>query len=431
MQDFDELPDAALNDIPPEVGAIRTLFGNPRPYVDPVLGNSSPDQVIQNPKIAIVDDQPINIKVVQKYLKLAGYQQFATTTDSREALQLIDRERPDVLLLDIMMPHVSGLEILSSLREDSRFTDLPVIILTADTEKNTKLEALKRGTTEFLNKPVDSVELQTRLRNVLVAKARHDALQKYAWELELEVAIRCTELAEAYREVVHCLATLSEYRDNETGKHIIRVGKYAEIIAKYMGMDPEFVGRISDAAPLHDVGKIGIPDDVLLKPGKLDQAERGLMNQHCDLGRSVCHEGGRAPLSHHRSHVQLGRTVGMTTNSPLLQMAGSIAFSHHERWDGAGYPQGLRGENIPIEGRITALADVFDALTSKRPYKPAFSVEKSMEIIREQRGKHFDPQVLDAFLAGFDEIMGVYHEFRDSEESQEETAIPGGGGNNV
>jgi putative two-component system response regulator len=414
MQDENVLPAVVETDVPPEVGTIRTLFGNLRPYVDPVLGNASPDQVVQNPKIAIVDDQPINIKVVQKYLKLAGYERFATTTDSQVAVQLIDRERPDVLLLDVMMPHVSGLEILSTLRGDARFADLPVIILTADTEKATKLDALKRGATEFLNKPVDSVELETRLRNVLVAKARHDCLRKYAWELELEVAIRCTELAEAHREVVHCLATLSEYRDNETGRHIIRVGRYAEILAKHLGMDQEFVARIRDAAPLHDVGKIAVPDEILKKPGKLDDAERALMRTHCDLGRSVCSQQESSPAGKLRSHVQLGRRLTANSSSPLLQMAGSIAYTHHERWDGAGYPQGLQGEDIPIEGRITALADVFDALTSQRPYKAAFSVERSMEILEEERGRHFDPQVLDAFYAGFDDILAVYNEFRDA-----------------
>ena len=217
----------------------------------------------------------------------------------------------------------------------ARFADLPVIILTADTEKATKLEALKRAATEFLNKPVDAVELETRLRNVLVAKARNDCLRKYAGNWNSKWPFRGTELAEAHREVVQCLATLSEYRDNETGKHIIRVGRYAEIIARRLGMDPEFVARIAEAAPLHDVGKIGIPDDILLKPGKLDDAERVLMNQHCDLGRSVCSKEQPGLPAERYSHVQLGRSLARKTNSPLLKMAGSIAYTHHERWDGA------------------------------------------------------------------------------------------------
>jgi len=210
-------PDAAG-----QVESMRTMFGSPRIAVAPVLNGASADEVISNPKIAIVDDGPINIKVVQKHLQLAGYRQFFTTTDSTRAMDLIGQEHPDVVLLDIVMPQVTGLEILEKLRQTEEFVDLPVIILTAANDQETKLTALRLGATEFLGKPVDAVELQTRLRNVLTVKAHQDRLKNYAWELELEVAARSNELAQAYREVVHCLAKVGEYRDNETGNHVFR-----------------------------------------------------------------------------------------------------------------------------------------------------------------------------------------------------------------
>ncbi|MGQ9574422.1 MAG: response regulator, partial [Thermoguttaceae bacterium] len=231
-----------------QVQSLRVLFGAPRLALEPVLHGSSADEVISNPRIAIIDDEPINVKVVQKYLKLAGYQQFCTTTNATRAMEMIRAEQPDVVLLDIMMPGVSGLEILAELRQSERFLDLPVIILTAACDRDTKLNALRVGATEFLGKPVDAAELELRLRNVLVTKAHRDRIKNYAWELEREVAIRSAELAQAHREVIQCLAKVGEYRDNETGNHVIRVGRYAAIIAEKLGMDAEFVGRIQQAA---------------------------------------------------------------------------------------------------------------------------------------------------------------------------------------
>ncbi|MGO8749232.1 MAG: HD domain-containing phosphohydrolase [Thermoguttaceae bacterium] len=405
-----EVPDAAVAD---RVEMMRAMFGAPRPSMAPNTEGPDCDTVICNPKIAIIDDQPINIKVVQRYLKLAGYQRFFTTVEAREAAGLIRQAEPDVVLLDIMMPHVSGLDILADLRRSERFVDLPVIILTAASDKQTKLDALRLGATDFLQKPIDPVELETRLRNVLTMKAHQDRIKSHAWELEREVAIRSAELAEAYREVVQCLARVGEFRDNETGKHTLRVGRYAEIITIHLGMGKEFASRIREAAPLHDIGKVGIPDSILLKPGKLDEAEFEQMRGHSRYGRDMC--AGPAPDrgAAAASHTTAGQAITAETRSPILRMAAVIAHTHHERWDGAGYPRGLKGEEIPIEGRITAVADVFDALTSQRPYKPAFSLEKSTGILRAQSGTQFDPSVVDAFFAGFEQIVSVYNEYAD------------------
>ncbi len=397
-----------------QADTIRTLFGSPRLCIEPVLNGSSVDEVLSNPRIAIVDDEPINIKVVQKHLKLAGYQQFFTTEDSTRAMDLIRTEFPDVVLLDIMMPQVSGLEILAELRQTDEFIDLPVIILTAATDTATKMEALRLGATEFLGKPVDAAELEARLCNVLIAKAHRDRVKSYAWELEIEVAVRSAELAAAHHEVVQCLAKVGEFRDNETGNHVLRVGRYAEIIASRMGLGSEFAERIRQAGALHDIGKVGVPDSILCKRGKLDAAEFEVMKHHCKLGRDAFlmqGDGGHPAASASRSPAE--QLVAPVGNSPILRMAASIAYTHHEKWDGTGYPRGLRGEDIPLEGRITAVADVFDAVTSPRPYKPAFSLEKSLAIMKDGSGNHFDPAVVEAFFAELDEIVTVYSQYAD------------------
>ncbi len=390
------------------VDQMRSMFGTPRIALEPVLHGSQADELVSNPRIAIVDDEPINIKVVRKFLTLAGYGQFFTTTDATRALALVEAERPDVVLLDVMMPEVSGLEILGELRKSQEHADLPVIILTASSDRETKLEALRLGATEFLGKPVDSVELEARLHNVLVTKAHQDRVKSYAWELELEVAVRSTELAQAHAEVIECLAQVGEHRDNETGNHVMRVGRYAEIVARRLGLSRELVGRIAQAAPLHDIGKVGIPDAILLKPGKLDEAEFEQMKEHCRFGQQVC-----SP----RGHGASAAATGAAGTSPILAMAATIAVTHHEKWDGSGYPHGLAGEAIPIEGRITAVADVFDALTSQRPYKAALPFDESVAVIESEKGRHFDPPVVEAFLAGLDEIARVHRECSDAPEA--------------
>jgi putative two-component system response regulator len=312
-----------------------------------------------------------------------------------------------------MMPVVSGLDILQQLRADEAFVDLPVVILTAATDRATKLEALRLGATEFLNKPADSAELEARIRNVLKVKAHQDWLKHYAWELELEVAIRTTELVHAHLEVIECLAKVGEYRDTDTGNHVLRVGCYAGIIARHLGLPLELAERIRLAAPLHDIGKVGIPDAILHKPGKLEHWEMEVMQQHSPFGRKLCENSPEDRASAFIAHSLAGVEIVAKSSSPVLQMAASIAHTHHEKWDGTGYPQGLAGEAIPIEGRITAVADVFDALCSRRPYKPAFPLEKALEIIRQGRGTHFDPAVVDAFFRGLEEILAAQRQFAD------------------
>ncbi len=414
MDTFDPVPSPDSScDLDTQIESMRMMFGSPVNIAATLL-DSPAARVMSDPVIVIVDDEPINVKVVKKYLKLAGYRQFCTTTDSTEALDLIRDTHPDVVLLDIMMPHVSGLRILEELRADRQFADLPILILTASTDTETKLESLRLGATDFLSKPVDSTELEARLRNVLKVKAHQDHLKNHAWDLELQVAARSAEVVAAHHEVIACLAMVGEYRDNETGRHVIRVGNYAEIIAARLGLGAEVAEQIRLAASLHDIGKVAIPDATLLKPGKLTTGEFDQMKRHTELGRQICamsYEESETSTLFSRAHM--GEAVASISNSPILKMAASIAATHHEKWDGSGYLRGLAGEEIPIEGRIVAVADVFDALTSERPYKAAFSLEKSLGIMREQSGSHFDPAVTEAFFAEIDAISRICTEYAD------------------
>ncbi len=364
-------------------------------------------------KILIVDDEPINIKVARKYLSLAGYSNFAVSTDPSEFMTVLDREKPDLLLLDIMMPGISGLDLLRDLRARKEYTHLPVLILTAMDDSDTKSLALNLGATDFLTKPVDPTELVPRVRNSLVLKAHHDHLQTYAARLEQEVRARTAELEASRQQIIHCLARAAEYRDNETGRHVMRVGRYVGIIARELGFDDSAADMLEQAALLHDVGKIGVPDAILLKPGKLSPDEIECMQKHCGFGKRIFEGMTTQECEAYRAHTTFGSKIVQDCRAPLLDLASRIALTHHEKWDGSGYPLGLAGEDIPLEGRITAVADVFDALSTKRPYKEAFPLEKCFAILEEGRGRHFDPTVLDAFLRRRSEIVRVQVEYAD------------------
>lgn len=358
--------------------------------------------------IMIVDDEPINIKVVQKLLKSAGYEDFITTSDSREALNIIRQQHPDVVVLDIMMPHISGIHILEAIRGDRELCHLPVLFLTAAADEETKSYALELGATDFLTKPVKPTELIPRIKNALVLKAHHDQMTAYSRRLEEDVRQRTAELVRSREEVIHVLACAAEYRDKETGNHVLRVGRFAGLIARELGFSEYRSELIEQAAILHDVGKIGIPDAILLKPAKLDEGEIEHMKRHCEYGRNILH----AQPSYGSQDV-FASSNQQEFRSPILRIAATITMSHHEQWDGSGYPQGLSGEAIPIEGRVTAVADVFDALSCRRPYKAPIPLDRCFEMLQQGRGKHFDPQVLDAFVARKDEVVRVAVELAD------------------
>jgi putative two-component system response regulator len=372
------------------------------------------ETLCQTAKVMIVDDSPMSIKLLQRDLEVAGYQHFVTSTDPRPVLDMMLKEMPDVLLTDIMMPHISGLELLQKVRADARLSHIPTIVLTASNNERTKIEALELGAADFLNKPVYATELLVRVRNALLMKAHHDHLINYASNLERQVRLRTAELAASRLELIHCLARTAEFRDSETGHHVVRVGRYAEIIARQLGMDEQSIELIGHAAPLHDMGKVGIPDSVLLKPGKLAPDEFDIMKKHSIFGQHAMEPLSEEEWRTLKSHTFMGEMIMETRSSPIIATAATIALTHHEKWDGTGYPNGLKGEAIPIAGRITAVADVFDALSSRRPYKPAFELDKCFTIMEESRGTHFDPNVLDAFLACREAVTQVQMEFADS-----------------
>jgi putative two-component system response regulator len=395
---------ASTNSIGPESSATAPVVSCGKPD-SPIAALAGSSWDVKNSKIMIVDDEPINVKVVRKYLNLEGYRDLVSTSDPRQAVQMVIDEEPDAVLLDIMMPQVSGLDILAALRADARWRQLPIVILTGASDLDTKRQALELGASEFLGKPLDRSELMPRIRNVLTVKQHYDSLRTYSQELEAAVLGRTAELARSRQEVIHCLARAAEFRDDSTGRHVWRVGRYARLIAAELGWEGERLDNLEQAAQLHDIGKIGIPDNILLKPGKLTAEEFEIMKKHSAYGKTITDTLPEHEQNALQDHTMLGSRLLETSDSPILALAGVVALSHHEWWDGTGYPLALAGEAIPIEGRITAVADVFDALSSKRVYKPAFDLVTCFELLEQGRGTHFDPRVLDAFFRASGDLI--------------------------
>ncbi len=353
----------------------------------------------------------------RQHLKLEGYQRFVSTTDASEALAMAKRERPDVLLLDVHMPRISGLDILRVMGLDPVLQHIPVLILTAATDPAIRKSALDLGASDFLTKPIDPNELLPRVRNAITLKTHYDMLANEAARLEQQVERRTRQLESTRQQLILSLARAAEHRDNDTGNHVIRVGRYTAIIAAAMGYPPQKLSMLEQAAQLHDVGKIGIPDSILFKPGKLDPDQYDMMKRHCAIGKQIIKPISEKDWEILKTHTRKGENLLHVRSSPLLMLAARIAQTHHEKWDGSGYPLGLEGEDIPLEGRIVAVADVFDALSSARPYKKAFSRQKCFDILEEGRGKHFDSCVLDAFFKQSQEIIDTQLLLMDDEDN--------------
>ena len=352
--------------------------------------------MIEYAKILAVDDEPHNILLLSRYLKHMGHD-VAGAENAIVALDMLDRSF-DLILSDVMMPEMNGFEFVRTIRSNPEFDDIPIVMVTTLAEKEDRLKAVEAGANDFITKPVDPLELQVRVNSMLRQKSQRDEILHYETELSSLVEARTLALQKALREVkkshedtiIH-LSAAAEYKDEETGAHIVRMSGYSAVIAEALGLDEEEVDLIRKSSPMHDLGKIGIPDHILLKPGKLDQDEWEVMKTHAGIGAEILGAGA----------------------SDYVNMGSIIALSHHEKWDGSGYPSGLSGEDIPLVGRICAVADVFDALTSKRPYKDAFSVERSLEIMEQGRGSHFDPKVLDAFLENMDSVLKIKEKHAD------------------
>lgn len=352
--------------------------------------------MLKHAKILAVDDEPHNILLLKRHLKLMGHE-VVGAENAIVALAKLDRTY-DLVLSDVMMPEMNGFEFVKTIRNSLEVQEIPVIMVTTLAEKDDRLRAVEVGANDFITKPVDPLELQVRVNSMLKQKAQRDEIVHYEQELNELVEERTLGLHRALKEVekshqdtiVH-LAAAAEYKDEQTGAHILRMSNYSGVIAEALGLDRDEVNLIRKSSPMHDLGKIGIPDHVLLKPGKLTPDEWEVMKTHAEIGAEILGAGA----------------------SDYVNMGSIIALSHHEKWDGSGYPSGLSGEDIPLAGRICAVADVFDALTSKRPYKEAFSVEKSLEIMKQGRGTHFDPMMLDAFLDNMDTVLAIKAKYAD------------------
>lgn len=347
---------------------------------------------LNNERLIIIDDEAVNLKLLDKMLRGHGYQDLVLVDDPRKVIDLYKAARPDLILLDINMPHLDGYQVMEQLKALNDPLLPPIVILTAQHGKDYLLRALAAGARDFVTKPFDRNELLMRVRNLLDAQLAHRMMHEQKQVLEEMVQVRTDELRRTRLQVVQRLGMAAEYRDEETGSHILRMSHFSTLLARAIGWSDADCELILNASPMHDIGKIGIPDAILLKPGKFEPHEWEIMKTHATIG---------------------GKLLA-GDESELMRMAQVIALTHHEKWDGSGYPNGLAGEAIPQSGRITALADVFDALTSERPYKKAWTVEAAVSLINENSGKHFDPKLVEVFIQHLPHILEIRERFDES-----------------
>ncbi|MEZ6854456.1 response regulator [Halodesulfovibrio aestuarii] len=335
--------------------------------------------------VLVVDDAPENIEILRTILQ-PQYKVKAARTGEK-ALQIArNNPSPDMILLDVVMPSMDGYEVCRRLKEDPATAEIPIIFITAKNSADNETQGFELGAVDYISKPVLPAIVKARVGTQL-------ALRNQTHHLEELVLQRTKELQNTHLELIRCLGQAAEYKDNETGLHVIRMSHYARIIAQQVDTGDDWVQLVFQAAPMHDVGKIGIPDSILNKPGKLTKEEWQIMRKHPEYGAEI---------------------IGDNHPSLLLSTAREIALTHHEKWDGTGYPYGLAGEDIPLSGRVVAIADVFDALTSERPYKSAWSVEDAVALIHEDAGKHFDPDLVTVFLSELPAVLEIKKKYAET-----------------
>ncbi len=342
--------------------------------------------------ILVVDDEYANVVLIESILSVHGYENVICTQDSTQVLDLYCRHNIDLILLDIAMPMMDGYAVMAQLKSLQDPNLPPILVLTAQRDQGFRQRAFDAGARDYVTKPFDMNEFLSRVQNLLEVELAQQYMRRQNDILDLRVMERTSELQAAQQQllesrlqVVRRLGRAAEFRDNETGLHIIRMSKIAALIGKAAGMNEEDCDLLLNAAPMHDIGKIGIPDEILLKPGCFDAGEWRIM----------------------QTHTQIGADILSGDDSSLLDMAAVIALTHHEKWDGSGYPHGLKGDGIPLVGRLCALADVFDALTSRRPYKMAWSEQDAVKYLVSESGRHFDPGLVEHFLALLPKIASI------------------------
>lgn len=340
----------------------------------------------------IVDDLPTNITLVCEVFRNDHNYLVKTATNGREFLAAAEREGyPDLLILDLMMPDMDGKAVLEALRPIREKSYFPVIVISAISDKSSIIDSLSHGADDYITKPFFIDELRIRVANMLKIKERDECLNVSLDVMETNLIEKLRMLEGTQLETILKLGKAAEFRDDETGRHIERISEYVHILARALGLSKDQCATLKNAAPMHDVGKIGIPDGILLKPGRLTDDEFAIIKLHTVIGAKI--------LS--------------GTALPMLEAAKEIALSHHEKWDGSGYPLGLKGSAIPLSGRVVAIVDVFDAVTSDRIYKTAWQIKDAVELITRQRGQHFDPDIVDTFLASIDDIVAVKNANKD------------------
>ncbi|MCX8017454.1 MAG: response regulator [Rhodocyclaceae bacterium] len=347
--------------------------------------------------VLIVDDNPTNLQMFKLLVGRFENCTALTFAAPAEALAWCEHHTPDLILLDYMMPDIDGIMFLERFRALPGMAEIPVIMITADIEKDVRHRALEAGANDFLTKPIDKTEFLARMKNTLALRRGQKQLANRAAWLAEEVKKALAEVAAREREAIFLLTRAAEYRDPETGAHILRMAHYSRLIGEALGLAEDELDLLLEAAPMHDIGKVGIPDAILLKPGKLDDDEFAIMKRHAEIGHQILQ--------------------GHSLSNRMLRMAAEIAISHHEKFDGTGYPRRLAGEAIPLSGRIVAVADVFDALTSPRPYKRAWRLEEATAFLREQSGKHFDPACVEAFFSVWEQVLEIRERFKDEEDA--------------
>ncbi len=343
-------------------------------------------------KVLIVDDAEINLILFEALIKRMGNSESIRFSSAVQGLAWAICNDVDLVIVDYMMPELNGMEFISQFRATPGKEDIPVLMITANDQKQIRYRALDAGATDFLTKPVDKIEFMARVSNMLQLGASRKALADRAAWLADEVRKATFEIVQRERETVIRLSKAAEYRDPETGAHILRMAHYSELIAKGMGLSKAEQELLLEAAPMHDIGKVGIADNILLKPGRLTPDEFEIMKQHAVFGYEIL----------------------KGSSSRVLQAGAEIARGHHEKFDGSGYPNGLKGNAIPIFSRIAAVADVFDALTSERPYKKAWTLERASEHLQASAGTHLDPQCVHTFFAHWETVLEIRQRFNDS-----------------